>query len=170
MNYRAPDFHLASSVFHPSSQAIPSDKWLEFKMLLLLDSSGGHPVDLHYERLQLEFLLPNTTSLSSSQWTKEWPMLPRHFTPKDLGSIIFMVDAMDRDDNFPVKNYWHNFNIGMCGSWSSRQFFRTRRKPSMLVGLIVNSSTSNEIHNSALNRSVKLGKGPQLWRLCWHHA
>ncbi|XP_066963221.1 uncharacterized protein [Macrobrachium rosenbergii] len=36
---------------------------MEFKVLLIMDDAGGHPLDLYYEGVQLELLPANATSL-----------------------------------------------------------------------------------------------------------
>ena len=36
---------------------------MKFHVLLLVDNSGGHPVDLHHDGVQIEFLPSHTTSL-----------------------------------------------------------------------------------------------------------
>ena len=75
-------------------------KGMEFHVLLHVDNAGGHPVDLHHERVQIEFLPPNTTSLFQ-------PMnqgVIREFKALFTGNCLQqLVDAMDEEDDFQLR-------------------------------------------------------------------
>ncbi|XP_068232126.1 tigger transposable element-derived protein 1-like [Palaemon carinicauda] len=49
--------------FVPEAKLYLAEKGLPFKVLLLMDCAGGHATDLQYERVQVEFLPPNTKGL-----------------------------------------------------------------------------------------------------------
>ncbi|XP_068227868.1 tigger transposable element-derived protein 1-like [Palaemon carinicauda] len=49
--------------FIPPVKLFLAENGLPFKVLLLMDSAGGHATDLHYDGIQVEFLPPNTTSI-----------------------------------------------------------------------------------------------------------
>lgn len=106
---------LISNWFHqcfiPEVEEYLPKKGMEFHVLLLIDNAGGHPVDLYHEGVQIEFLPPNTTSL---------------LQPMDQGVICALkalhtrncvqqlVDAIDKEEDFQLKVYWHNFTIASC--------------------------------------------------------
>lgn len=50
--------------FIPEVRRYWREKGVDFKLLLLMDNVGGHADDLAYDGVQIEFLPPNTTSLS----------------------------------------------------------------------------------------------------------
>jgi hypothetical protein len=49
--------------FIPEVKAYLKDIYLDFKVLLLVDNTAGHPKDLYHPNLNVIFLPPNTTSL-----------------------------------------------------------------------------------------------------------
>ena len=80
-------------------------------MLLLVDNAGGHPVDLHHEGVQIEFLPPNTTSLLKPMDQGVTRAFKSHYTGKCLQQL---VDAIDEEDDFQLIAYWRNFTIASC--------------------------------------------------------
>lgn len=62
MNNKGPHKGLVQLLFYQVKIYL-EDKGLEFKVLLLMDNVGDHVVDLQFDREQIEFLPPNTTSL-----------------------------------------------------------------------------------------------------------
>ncbi|XP_066977148.1 tigger transposable element-derived protein 1-like [Macrobrachium rosenbergii] len=55
--------HWCHQSFIPQVNEYLSNLGMEFKVLLIMDNAGSHPVDLYYYGVQLEFLPANTTSL-----------------------------------------------------------------------------------------------------------
>lgn len=53
--------------FVPEAKTYLAKKNLEFKVLLLLDNSPSHPVNLQHPNVHIEFLPPNTTSMIQPQ-------------------------------------------------------------------------------------------------------
>ena len=49
--------------FIPQVKLYLAEKGYLFKILLLMDCAEGHATDLQYDRVQIEFLPPNTTAL-----------------------------------------------------------------------------------------------------------
>ncbi|XP_066976911.1 tigger transposable element-derived protein 1-like [Macrobrachium rosenbergii] len=99
--------------FIPQVRQYLNDLGMEFKVLLIMDNAGGHPLDHYYKRVHLDFLLPDTTS----------PLQPmdqgviRAFTALYIGnSLQHLVNAMDNDSEFTLKDYWHKFTIATCMS------------------------------------------------------
>ncbi|XP_064081975.1 tigger transposable element-derived protein 1-like [Macrobrachium nipponense] len=86
--------------FIPQVRQYLDDLDKEFKVLLIIDNGGGHPLDLYYKGVQLEFLPPNTTSLL-------WPMdqgVILAFEALYIGnSLQQLVDAMDHDSFSPQE-------------------------------------------------------------------
>uniref|UniRef100_A0A8C5PWV6 HTH CENPB-type domain-containing protein n=1 Tax=Leptobrachium leishanense TaxID=445787 RepID=A0A8C5PWV6_9ANUR len=58
---------LGSNWFHqcliPQAKEYLHNLGMDFKVLLIMDNAGDHPLDLYYEGVQIEFLPANTTSL-----------------------------------------------------------------------------------------------------------
>uniref|UniRef100_A0A8C5PZV7 DDE-1 domain-containing protein n=1 Tax=Leptobrachium leishanense TaxID=445787 RepID=A0A8C5PZV7_9ANUR len=58
---------LGSNWFHqcfiPQAKEYLHNLGMDFKVLLIMDNAGGHPLDLYYEGVQIEFLPANATSL-----------------------------------------------------------------------------------------------------------
>ncbi|XP_064077623.1 tigger transposable element-derived protein 1-like [Macrobrachium nipponense] len=84
--------------FIPQVNQCLADVDMEFKVLLIImDNAGGHPLDLYYKGVKLEFLPPNTTSLLQ-------PMdqgVIRAFKALYTGnSLQHLVDAMDTLDAY----------------------------------------------------------------------
>ena len=106
---------LTSDWFHqcfiPQAKMYLSNLGMEFKVLLLMDNAGGHPLDLSYEGVQIEFLPANTTSLIQ-------PMdqgVIRAFKALYIRNALQnLVEAMDSDDNFSLRAYWRDFTIATC--------------------------------------------------------
>ncbi|XP_064116719.1 tigger transposable element-derived protein 1-like [Macrobrachium nipponense] len=82
-----------------------SDLCMEFKVLLLMDNAGGHPADLCYEGVQIEFLPANTTSLRQPMDQGVIRAFKALYT---RNSLDHLVKAMDDDSEFTLKAYWRN--------------------------------------------------------------
>ncbi|XP_066981081.1 tigger transposable element-derived protein 1-like [Macrobrachium rosenbergii] len=97
--------------FIPQVRHYLSDLGMEFKVLLIMDNAGGHLLDLYYKGVQLKFLLHNTTSLLQ-------PMdhsVIRAFKALYTGnSLQHLVNAMDKDSEFTLKDYWCKISIATC--------------------------------------------------------
>ncbi|XP_064092986.1 tigger transposable element-derived protein 1-like isoform X2 [Macrobrachium nipponense] len=96
--------------FIPQVKEYLKDLCMEFKVLLIMDDAGGHPVDLCYEGVQLEFLPANTSPLQ--------PMnqgVIRAFKALyTQNSLEHLVREMDTDTEFTLKECWRKFTIATC--------------------------------------------------------
>ncbi|XP_066982214.1 tigger transposable element-derived protein 1-like [Macrobrachium rosenbergii] len=94
--------------FIPQVEQYLNDLGMEFKVMLIMDNAGGHPVDLYYDGVQLEF---------------PWPTPHLSPQPMDQGlicafkalyirnSLDHLVQAMDANSEFTLKDYWCKFTI-----------------------------------------------------------
>ena len=102
---------LASDWFHRNfileARAYLHSLGMEFKVLLM-DNAGGHPVDLHYDGVTIEFLPPNTTSLIQPMDQGVIRAFKALYTKN---AVQHLVSAMDADENFTLKAYWQKFTI-----------------------------------------------------------
>ena len=84
---------------------------MEFKVLLILDNAGGHPVDLYYDGVKIEFFPPNATSLIQPMDQGVIRAFKALYT---RNSLQHLVREMDADSNFTLKDYWKKFTIANC--------------------------------------------------------
>ncbi|XP_066955721.1 serine/threonine-protein kinase ATR [Macrobrachium rosenbergii] len=71
-----------------------NDLCMEFKVLLIMDNAGGHPLDPNYEGVQLKFLPANTTSLLQPM---DHGVICAFKALYSLKSLEHLVKAMDID-------------------------------------------------------------------------
>ena len=77
-----------------------------------MDCAGGHATDLQYDGMQIEFLPPNTTTLIQPNDQGVIHAFKVLYTRTMMESLISAVD--DDNEDFTLKNYWHNNNIASC--------------------------------------------------------
>nr|XP_016848058.1 PREDICTED: tigger transposable element-derived protein 1-like [Anolis carolinensis] len=94
--------------FIPEVKVYLAQKDLEFKVLLLMDSAGGHAVNITHDGVQVEFLPPNTTSLIQPMDQDIIRAFKVLYTRNSLQSL---VEAMDVGEDFSRKVYWHNYTV-----------------------------------------------------------
>ncbi|XP_068212682.1 tigger transposable element-derived protein 1-like [Palaemon carinicauda] len=87
--------------FIPQMKLYLAENGLPFKVLPLMDCAGGHATDLHYDRVQVVFLPPNTTSLIQALYMRS--------TTEGLFSTID-----EGDEDFSLKRYWQEYNVATC--------------------------------------------------------
>ncbi|XP_057669935.1 tigger transposable element-derived protein 1-like [Diorhabda carinulata] len=82
---------------------------LEFKALLLLGNSPGHPRELEtmHPNIKVSFLLPNTTALLQ-------PMDKGIMQAFKLYYIRIILDNMECNPDMNVMECWNNFDIAKC--------------------------------------------------------
>ncbi|KAF7239066.1 Tigger transposable element-derived protein 1 [Varanus komodoensis] len=106
---------LTSNWFHqcfiPQAKEYLHYLGMDFKVLLIMDNAGGHPLDLYYDGVQIKFLPANTTSLIQPMDQGVICAFKALYT---RNSLQHLVDAMDTDENFTLKGYWRNFTIATC--------------------------------------------------------
>ncbi|XP_039598433.1 tigger transposable element-derived protein 1-like [Polypterus senegalus] len=157
---------LASDWFHqcfiPEVNIYLAEKGLEFKVLLLLDNAGGHPLDLCYQGVKIEFLPPNTTSLIQPMDQGVIRAFKALYTKN---SLQHMVEAMDTDDDFSLKEYWRKYVITSC-MVNVQKALNDMKKGTVnacwkkLWPEVVHDkgSSAEEIQHSAVDKSVRLAK------------
>ncbi|XP_014788476.1 tigger transposable element-derived protein 1-like [Octopus bimaculoides] len=154
---------LTSDWFHqcfiPEVKVHLAEKGLEIEVLLSMDNVRGHALDLSYEGIQIEFLPPNTTSLIQSMDQSVNRALKEICT---RNSLQHLVEVMDSDDNFSLKEYWREYTIATCLQNIQKAIKETKNET-------LNASwkklwpdykgfSPDEIHHSAVDKAVKLTK------------
>ncbi|XP_029650769.1 tigger transposable element-derived protein 1-like [Octopus sinensis] len=84
---------------------------MEFKVLLVMGNTGGYSLDLNHKRVQVKFLPANFTFLIQPIDHGVIRAFKAHYTQN---SLQHLVDTMNLDENFKLKEYWHNFMIATC--------------------------------------------------------
>lgn len=97
--------------FIPAVKVYLAELGLDFKVLLLMDNAGGHAMDLSYEGVQVEFLPPNTTSLIQPMDQGVIRAFKALYTRNSLNHL---VESMNNDEKFNLKDYWRNYTIATC--------------------------------------------------------
>ncbi|XP_028664099.1 tigger transposable element-derived protein 1-like [Erpetoichthys calabaricus] len=158
---------LTSDWFHqcfiPEVKTYLADKGLDFKVLLLLDNAGGHPLDLSYRGIKIEFLPPNTTSLIQPMDQGVIRAFKALYT---RNSLQHMVEAMDTDDDFSLKEYWRKYMITSCMVNVQKALNDMKKDtvnacwkklwPEIVCGK--KGFSAEEIHDSAVDKAVTLAK------------
>lgn len=149
--------------FIPEVKRYLRGKGLDFKVLLLTDNAGGHADDLSYDGVKIEFLPPNTTSLIQPMdqgIIRAFKALYTHNTLQHL------VESVDLDPDFSLKNYWCGYTIASCLLNIQRaiQEMKTGTLNSCWKKLwpeaVQNATGSSvdELHHSAVDSAVNLVK------------
>ncbi|XP_055768984.1 tigger transposable element-derived protein 1-like [Salvelinus fontinalis] len=149
--------------FIPEVKCYLRGKGLNFKVLLLLDNAGGHGNDLAYDGVQIEFLPPNTTSLIQPMDQGVIRAFKALYTRNTLQHL---VDAMDSDQDFSLKDYWRGYTIASCLQNIQRaiQEMKTETLKACWKKLwpeAVQNATGgslDEVHHSAVETAVNLAK------------
>ncbi|CAI9726950.1 transposable element-derived 1-like [Octopus vulgaris] len=97
--------------FSPQAKEYLPNVCMEFKMLIIMDNAGGHFLDLNHEGVQVEFLPANTTRLIQLMDQGVIDTFKALYT---RNSLQHLVDTMESDENFKLKEYWRNFTIATC--------------------------------------------------------
>ena len=74
-----------------------------------MDCAGSHATDNHYERVQVEFLLPNTTSITHPMDERVTRAFKALYTRSTMESLFSSID-----ETFSLKTYWRDYNIATC--------------------------------------------------------
>ena len=136
---------------------------MEFKVLLLLDNAGGHPADLDYEGVRVEFLPPNTTSLIQPMDQGVIRAFKALYT---RNSLQYLVKEMDSNPDFDLTTYWKKFNIAHCLTIVG-QSLKEMKKQTLNAAWknlwpdVVNDYegfSPAEIQHSAINRALILAR------------
>ena len=149
--------------FIPQVEEYLHKQELEFRVLLIMDNAGGHPVDLYHERVQIEFLPPNTTSLLQPMDQGVIHAFKALYTGNCLQQL---VDEIDESEDFQLKVYWRNFTIASCLKLIHKALQDMKKETlnacwKNLWPEIVhdyNGFSPDKIQHNAVNRSVELAK------------
>ncbi|XP_071328990.1 tigger transposable element-derived protein 1-like [Trachinotus anak] len=149
--------------FIPEVKRYLRGKGLDFKVLLLVDNAGGHADDLAYDGVQIEFLPPNTTSLIQPM---DQGIIRACKTLYTRNTLQHLVEAMDSDQDFSLKDYWRGYTIASCLQNIQRaiQEMKTETLNACWKKLwpeAVQNPTGgslDEIHHSAVDTAVNLAK------------
>ena len=136
-------------------------KGMEFHVLLLVDNAGGHLVDLYHNGVQIEFLPPNTTSLLQPMDQGVIHAFKANYTGNCLQQL---VDAIDEEEDFQLKVYWHNITIVSCLIVMYKALLDMKKETinACLKKLWpecvhdYKGFSPDEIHHDAVDKSVKL--------------
>lgn len=149
--------------FVPGAKDYLESKGIPFKVLLIMDNASGHHVDLSCEGVEIEFLPPNTTALIQPMDQGVIRAFKALYT---RNSLQHLVDAMDHDQNFSLKDYWRDFTIANC--LQTIQTSLQEMKPATLNACwkkllpeVVDDHEAfspDEIHHEAVDKAVKLAK------------
>ncbi|XP_064111282.1 tigger transposable element-derived protein 1-like [Macrobrachium nipponense] len=148
--------------FIPQVKLYLAQKGLPFKVLLLMDCAGGHATDLQNDGVQIEFLLPNTTSLIQPMDQGVIRAFKALYTHSTMEGLIVAVD--DDDEGFTLKKYWRNYDIVSCltNIQQALKDLKTETINSCWKKLWPNmvhdyaGFTPDEVHHSAVEKAVRL--------------
>ncbi|XP_053959020.1 tigger transposable element-derived protein 1-like [Anastrepha ludens] len=87
-----------------------NEKGLEFKVLLLIDTTPEHP-QLEHENIQVLFLPPNTISLIQPL---DQGIIATFKTSYIKRTFQFILDTLDKDKTLTVVDAWKKFSIKDC--------------------------------------------------------
>ncbi|XP_064106772.1 tigger transposable element-derived protein 1-like [Macrobrachium nipponense] len=128
-----------------------------------MDNTGGHPADLYYEGVQIEFLPANTTSFMQPM---DQGVIRAFKVLYTRNSLDHLVKAMDDDSEFTLKGYWRKFTIATCLNVIDRSLWDMKKDTlnscwKKLWPECVNDYkgfSPQEIQHSAVDNAVKLAK------------
>uniref|UniRef100_H9GPB4 HTH CENPB-type domain-containing protein n=1 Tax=Anolis carolinensis TaxID=28377 RepID=H9GPB4_ANOCA len=149
--------------FIPEVKVYLAEKGIDFNVLLLMDNAGGHAVDITHDGIQVEFLPPSTASLIQPMDQGIIRAFKALYTRNSLQSL---VEAMDMDEDFSLKESWHDYTIASC--LKNIQKAITEMKTETLnacweklwpeVVHDYKGFSPDEIHHSAVDNAVRLAK------------
>ena len=108
---KALNMYWFKNCFIPEVKCYLREKGMDFKVLLLLDNSGGHGNDLAYDGVQIKFLPPKTTSLTQPMDQGVIRVFKSIYTRNTLQHL---VNAMDLNQDVSLKDYWCGYTIASC--------------------------------------------------------
>ncbi|GAA6226202.1 tigger transposable element-derived protein 1-like [Lates japonicus] len=126
-------------------------------------SVGGHADDLSYDGVQIEFLPLNTTSLIQPL---DQGIIRAFKALYTRNTLQHLVEAVDSDQDFSLKDYWRGYTIASCLQNIQRaiQEMKTETLNACWKKLwpeaVQNPTESSldEIHHSAVDTAVNLAK------------
>uniref|UniRef100_A0A3B3WHD8 DDE-1 domain-containing protein n=1 Tax=Poecilia mexicana TaxID=48701 RepID=A0A3B3WHD8_9TELE len=86
-------------------------KGLDFKVLLLMDNTGGHDADLSYDGVRIEYLPSKTTSLIQPM---DQGIICAFKALYTRNALQHLIEAVDSDQDFSLKAYWREYTIASC--------------------------------------------------------
>ncbi|XP_064089285.1 tigger transposable element-derived protein 1-like [Macrobrachium nipponense] len=149
--------------FIPQVKEYLIDLCMEFKVLLIMDGAGGHPVDLYCEGVQLEFLPANTTSLLQPMGQGVIRAFKALYTQNSLEHLL---REMDTSSEIMLKKCWHKFTIATCLGVIDRSLKDMKKETlnacwkKLWPECVHNYKgfSPEEIQHSAINKAVQLAR------------
>lgn len=149
--------------FIPAVKVYLAQLGIAFKVLLLMDNAGGHAMDLSYEGVQVEFLPPNTTSLIQPMDQGVIRAFKALYTRNSLNHL---VESMNNDENFNLKDYWRNYTIATCLENIQKALKEMKKETvhacwkKLWPDIIHNYEgfSPDEVHHSAVDKAIRLAK------------
>ncbi|XP_035265329.1 tigger transposable element-derived protein 1-like [Anguilla anguilla] len=149
--------------FIPEVKRYLRGKGLDFKVLLLVDNAGGHTDDLSYDGVPIEFLPPNTTWLIQPM---DQGIIRAFKALYTRNTLQHLVEAMDSDQYFSLKDYWREYTIASCLQNIQRAIQEMKTETlnacwkKMWPEAVHNPTecSLDEIHHSAVDTAVNLAK------------
>ncbi|XP_068242340.1 tigger transposable element-derived protein 1-like [Palaemon carinicauda] len=129
--------------FIPQVKLYLAENGLPFKVLLLIDCTGGHDSDLHYDGVQVEFLPPNTTFLMQPMDQGVIRAFKAFYTRSTMEGLISSIDEDDED--FGLKRHWREYNIAMCLANIQKALNEMKQQ----------TLNANEVLHSAVDKDVR---------------
>ncbi|XP_068250196.1 tigger transposable element-derived protein 1-like [Palaemon carinicauda] len=129
-----------------------------------MNCAGGHANDLHYGRVQVEFLPPNTTSLIQPLDQGVIRAFKALYTRSTMEGLISFIDEGDED--FRLKIYWREYNIATCLANIQKALNEIKEQPLNAIwrklwpGVVhyYERFTPDEVHHSAVDKAVRLAR------------
>lgn len=94
--------------FVPEAKRYLEEKNLNFRVLLLLDSSPSHPMNLQHPNVQIEFLPPNMKSLIQPQDQGMISTFKAFYIRRTFADIL---RKLDESPSLTLPEVWKNFTI-----------------------------------------------------------
>lgn len=97
--------------FIPEVKSYLQGKNLQFKVLLLLDNSPSHPINLQHPNVRVEFLPPNTTSIIQPLDQGVIATFKAYYVRRSFADVLSKLDA---NHLLTLPEVWKNFTISKC--------------------------------------------------------
>ncbi|XP_068617067.1 tigger transposable element-derived protein 1-like [Brachionichthys hirsutus] len=147
--------------FVPQAKLYLAEKGLEFKVVLFTNGAGGHDQNLNLDGVQIEHLPVHTAALIQPMDQGISRAFKALYTRNALQNL---VEAMDTDEDFSVKECWEKYTIASCLQNIQRSLSEVKSEtvsaswkklwPEAVHG--GKGFTADEIQRNAIDKAVKL--------------
>ncbi len=134
-------------------------------MVVFMDCAGGHATNLHYEGVQVEFLPPDTTSLMKPMGQGVIRAFKALYIKSTMEGIISSIE--ETDETLSIKYYWKDYNISTCLA-NVQNALKDMKEQTLISSWKklwpskfthdYEGFTPNEIHHSAVDKTVRLAR------------